>query len=130
MQPGGLARGGGPASQGLDTLLGDGVDLSGGQKQRLMIARVLLRQADLVILDEATSALDVPTEAAVVGSILRACREQTMLVISHRLAAVRPCDRIVVLEDGRVAACGSHEELLRGAPLYRAMFGPEKEEAC
>lgn len=116
--------------QGLDTLLGDGVDLSGGQKQRLMIARVLLRQADLVILDEATSALDVPTEAAVVGSILRACREQTMLVISHRLAAVRPCDRIVVLEDGRVAACGSHEELLRGSPLYRAMFGPEKEEAC
>ncbi len=110
--------------QGLDTPLGtDAADMSGGQKQRLMLARLLLRDVDVLILDEATSALDTQTEQAVMRVILRKGRGLAVLVISHRRETVLTCGRILVLENGRVAGDGSHEALRLSSPDYCALFG-------
>jgi ATP-binding cassette, subfamily B, bacterial MsbA len=108
--------------QGFDTVLGErGTRLSGGQRQRIAIARALLRDPPILILDEATSALDTESERLVQQAIDRLMRERTVLVIAHRLATVRDADEIVVLDDGRVAQRGSHEELHRAGGLYRRL---------
>lgn len=110
--------------RGLDTPLGtDAADMSGGQKQRLMLARLLLRDVDVLILDEATSALDTQTEKAVMRVILRKGRGLTVLIISHRRETVLYFARILVLENGRVAGDGSHEALRLSSPDYGALFG-------
>jgi ATP-binding cassette subfamily B protein len=108
--------------QGLDTVVGErGARLSGGQKQRLAIARALIRDPRVLILDEATSALDSRSEALVQQALTRLVRGRTVFVVAHRLSTIRNADRIVVLDEGRIAEIGSHAELLRGGGAYAGL---------
>ena len=108
--------------QDYDTPLGDaGLGLSGGQKQRLAIARALLADAPILLLDEATSALDAQSEHLIQQAMPALTAGRTTLVIAHRLATVRDADRIAVLEQGRLLAVGSHDELMRDNELYRRL---------
>ncbi|MBB5082215.1 ABC transporter ATP-binding protein [Nonomuraea endophytica] len=111
----------------LDTVVGErGYRLSGGERQRLTIARLLLAKPQVVILDEATAALDSTSEAAVQAALAEALDGRTAVVIAHRLSTIRAADQILVIEDGRVAERGTHEELLaaggRYEELYRTQF--------
>lgn len=104
---------------GLDAELGErGVNLSGGQRQRLAIARTFLKDPPIVVFDEATSALDGATEALIHDSMNRLFKGRTALIIAHRLATVMQCDRILLLDRGRVAGLAPHTELLRSSELY------------
>lgn len=106
-----------------DTQVGQGgASLSGGERQRLAIARALLRSAVALVLDEATSALDVPTEHAVLASLMQYCAGRMVVIISHRISALSWTDRLVLLDQGRIAAAGSHTELYAQSVLYRAMY--------
>nr|WP_210309794.1 ABC transporter ATP-binding protein [Ochrobactrum sp. Marseille-Q0166] len=112
---------------GLDTIIGErGVKLSGGQKQRLAIARIFLKNPPILILDEATSALDTETERAIQQSLAELSQGRTTLVIAHRLATIANADRIVVVEDGRIAEEGSHAELIvRKDGRYRQLHAAQ-----
>jgi len=105
--------------QGYDSPVGErGVMLSGGQRQRIAIARAMLRDAPILLLDEATSALDSESERLVQEAVDRLARGRTTVIVAHRLATVKKADRIVVLEDGRVVAQGTHEQLVAEGGLY------------
>ena len=105
--------------QRFDTLVGErGVTLSGGQRQRIAIARAILRRAPLLLLDEATSSLDAESETLVQAALERLMAEHTTLVIAHRLATVLSCDRILVIEAGRIVEEGRHETLVAANGLY------------
>lgn len=109
--------------RGYDTVLGErGVKLSGGQKQRLTIARALYKDPALLILDEATSALDTQSEHMVQKALENLMQGRTSIVIAHRLSTILNADAIYVLENGRVAAQGTHAELLESSPLYAKLY--------
>ena len=105
---------------GLDTPVGEGGStLSGGQRQRLAITRALLAEPDYFIFDEATSALDTVSEAMVQQAMENAVAGKTSLIIAHRLATVKNCDRILVIDDGRITQDGSYDQLVAQPGLFR-----------
>ncbi|MDE0609146.1 MAG: ABC transporter ATP-binding protein [Anaerolineaceae bacterium] len=110
-------------AEGYETEIGErGVMLSGGQRQRLALARAFLSDPRILILDDSTSAIDSATEDEIQHAINRARQGRTTLLITHRLSQIRWADHILVLDEGRLAASGSHEELLRDSELYRRIF--------
>ena len=114
---------------GYDTPVAErGTSLSGGQKQRLSIARALVRRAPVLILDDATSALDLATEARLYDALAELAPQSTKIVVAQRVATVRRADRIVLLENGRIVACGSHEQLLAGCAAYREIVDSQMGE--
>jgi subfamily B ATP-binding cassette protein MsbA len=109
--------------EGYDTIIGErGFRLSGGERQRLAIARALLKNAPILILDEATSALDAESESLVQTALANLMTNRTTVVIAHRLSTVRRANRIAVLENGRITAIGSHDELLQISPTYQRLY--------
>jgi len=109
--------------QGYDTVIGEkGFRLSGGERQRIAIARALLKNAPILILDEATSALDAESESLVQAALGNLMQDRTVVVIAHRLGTVRRANRIAVLEEGRITAIGSHDELLSASPTYQRLY--------
>jgi len=108
---------------GYDTHVGErGVKLSGGQRQRIALARVILKDAPILILDEATSALDSEVEAEIQSSLKRVMRDKTVIAIAHRLSTIAEMDRIVVIDAGQIVENGTHEELLAAGKLYATLW--------
>ncbi|MEU3492463.1 ABC transporter ATP-binding protein [Kitasatospora cineracea] len=113
---------------GLDTEVGEqGLSLSGGQRQRLALARAVVGEPRFLVLDDPLSALDVHTEALVERALRQVLADTTALVVAHRPSTVLLADRVALLADGRIAAVGTHQELLRSCPAYRALMSGEPE---
>ena len=117
------------AADGYKTMVAErGMSLSGGQKQRISISRAVLKEAEILIFDDSTSALDLKTEADLYASLQKSNPESTKVIIAQRIASVRRADRIVVLEGGTIAACGTHEELLAECETYRDIYDSQMGE--
>jgi ATP-binding cassette subfamily B protein len=114
--------------EGYATLVGArGVNLSGGQKQRIAIARALLLRSSLLVLDDSTSAVDVATEAKIQAALEREHGQQTRFIVAQRISTVIGADQILVLEDGQIAARGTHQELLLNSPIYQEIYQSQVE---
>ena len=109
-------------SEGYSTVLGErGVTVSGGQKQRISIARALMKDAPILILDDSVSAVDTDTERVIIGNLRENRRGKTTILIAHRISTVEKMDKIIFVDEGRILAVGTHEELLRDSEDYRTM---------
>lgn len=110
-------------AEGMDTQVSQGGhSLSGGQKQRLAISRAVLKNAEIMIFDDSTSALDLKTEAKLYGALKKSHPEATKIVVAQRIASVKDADRIIVLDNGQIAAEGTHEQLLGSSAIYRDIY--------
>lgn len=110
-------------SEGYETMVAErGMSLSGGQKQRISIARAILKDAEILIFDDSTSALDLKTEADLYAALREAAPESTKILIAQRIASVRLADRIVVLNKGKLEACGTHDQLLQSSKTYQDIY--------
>ncbi|MFQ7310786.1 MAG: ABC transporter ATP-binding protein [Sellimonas sp.] len=117
-------------SDGYDTEMGQGgVNVSGGQKQRLCIARAILKEPKVLILDDSTSAVDTATEAKIREMLASRLPDMTKIIIAQRISSVRHADQILILDDGKTADIGTHEELLRRSPIYQEIYESQKEGA-
>ena len=115
--------------EGYQTMVAErGMSLSGGQKQRIAIARAILKNAEILIFDDSTSALDLKTEADLYTALKGNNPDSTKLIIAQRIASVRRADRIAVLENGRIIACGTHEELLASCRTYKDIYDSQMGE--
>ena len=113
--------------QGFETVVGDnGIKLSGGQKQRISIARVLLKNTPVVIFDEATAALDNNAQEGIMNLIFKLLKGRTVIIIAHRLKAIKRCDNIMVIEDGKVAEKGNHDSLMKKGGIYFMLYSKEE----
>jgi ATP-binding cassette subfamily B protein len=109
--------------EGLDTVIGErGVNISGGQKQRISIARALIEDPEILILDDALSAVDTITEKQILKNIKRLRKNKTSIIIAHRISAVIEADDIIVLDRGKIAESGTHEELIEKGGLYYGIY--------
>jgi len=116
-------------SQGYDTILGErGVTVSGGQKQRISIARALLKDAPILILDDSVSAVDTKTERTILGNLRTTRAGKTTILIAHRISTIEQMDKVLFIDDGTVAAFGTHTELYETSPAYRKMVDLQKLE--
>ena len=114
-------------ANGYQTVLGErGVTVSGGQKQRISIARALMKDAAILILDDSVSAVDVQTERAILSNLRSIRKGKTTILIAHRISTIEQMDKIIFLNEGRVAAVGTHEELCRTCPDYKTMVDLQK----
>lgn len=104
-----------------------GANVSGGQKQRLCIARALLKEPKVLILDDSTSAVDTKTDASIQKSFAEFIPDTTKIIIAQRVSSVQHADRIVVMDDGKIAACGKHDELLKTCDIYREVYESQKK---
>ena len=113
--------------KGYDTQVGErGLKLSGGEKQRVSIARAILKDSPILVFDEATSSLDSITERSIMKALDQATAGRTSILIAHRLSTVVNCDQILVLDNGRVAEVGTHQELLnRAGSLYTQLWNSQ-----
>ena len=119
----------GGLAQGYDTIVGErGYTLSGGQRQRIAIARTLLADPKVLVLDDATSSVDVRVEQQIHEALARLLEGRTTIVIAHRLSTIALANRVVLLDEGRIVADGSHEELLRTVPAYAEVLTRADEE--
>lgn len=109
-----------------DTMVGEGgLTLSGGQRQRLAIARALVQKTEIILFDEATSALDNETQSKIQQAIQNLQKDYTILIVAHRLSTVVNSDRILFLNDGKIEAEGTHQELLKICPEYKHLYEAE-----
>ena len=107
-------------SEGYQTILGErGVTVSGGQKQRISIARALMKGASILILDDSVSAVDTETERTIINNLRESRRGRTTILIAHRVSTVEKMDKIIFVDDGKILAVGTHDELLSGCEEYR-----------
>ena len=104
-----------------------GTNVSGGQKQRLCIARALLKKPKVLILDDSTSAVDTKTDASIQKSFAEFIPDTTKIIIAQRVSSVQHADRIIVMDDGKIAACGKHDELLKTCDIYREVYESQKK---
>lgn len=111
---------------GFDTVVAErGMSLSGGQKQRLSIARAVVKKAEILIMDDATSALDLKTEAQLYESLNKEYKKLTKIIVAQRVASVRHADRIAIIENGRIVACDTHDNLLKNSPVYKDIYNSQ-----
>ncbi|MPM83839.1 Alpha-hemolysin translocation ATP-binding protein HlyB [bioreactor metagenome] len=102
-----------------------GSSLSGGQKQRLSIARAVVKKPEILIFDDSTSALDLSTESKLKQKLRENFKGKTIITIAQRIASVKDCDRIAVIDNGRLSACGTHEELFETSDIYRDIYNSQ-----